>query len=390
MEDGGRRRGGRGEGKNAKNSKGGRKKRRRNRSTMSTTTETENDNGTCDVKYDVDEEMMRSDKNATSSPPRRKRAVVDALIEHIEKDNEVGGNMERRYLIDVPKENINDLPDVPYNVTGGDYSVVVINTRCESDRAVDDIRAELLTGTSFSVRNRDRRDRRGDMGDGKKDNNCDIDDGDDDEVIVDDGEGTGSYQYVGMDTETRPKFHKGGTNHPPALLQIATRRTAYLFRLKFSSNRRRGGGGGGGGRDYEKNGRDDNDDDNASAMSDSLLKFLADDTIIKVGVGIHNDVHELERAYGMGYFGTRSSYLDIGTLAKIRYPELRRLGLRNTTASVLGYKLSKAQQMKNWEMERLTDAMIKYAASDAFVALDLLDAIINSVHSLPWDPIILL
>ena len=39
--------------------------------------------------------------------------------------------------------------------------------------------------------------------------------------------------------------------------------------------------------------------------------------------------------------------------------------------------MSKAQQMKNWEMEHLTSAMMDYAAADAFVALDLLTAILG-------------
>ena len=31
----------------------------------------------------------------------------------------------------------------------------------------------------------------------------------------------------------KPKFHKGGGNHPPALLQLATPTTAYLIRLRY-------------------------------------------------------------------------------------------------------------------------------------------------------------
>ena len=39
--------------------------------------------------------------------------------------------------------------------------------------------------------------------------------------------------------------------------------------------------------------------------------------------------------------------------------------------------MSKAQQMRNWDMDRLPSAMLDHAAADAFVALDLLTAILG-------------
>src|SRR5687768_15502913 len=39
-----------------------------------------------------------------------------------------------------------------------------------------------------------------------------------------------SERVVGLDTETRPAFRKG-ESYPPALLQAATARAVYLFRL---------------------------------------------------------------------------------------------------------------------------------------------------------------
>ncbi len=100
-------------------------------------------------------------------------------------------------------------------------------------------------------------------------------------------------------------------------------------------------------------------------------------TIIKVGAGIHADIMELNRIYGANTCGDGTSYLDLAPLVGQRWPAIRRPGLRNLTATVLGYQLSKAQQMKNWEMEHLTSAMMDYAAADAFVALDLLTAILG-------------
>ncbi len=245
----------------------------------------------------------------------------------------VAGRHSDSGVVDVPKDRINDFPFVPYGRTKN--AAVVVSTAAESERAVGDIRAELLSTAA--------RRRRCRGGDGI----ADRDDDDDDE------DGANSFQYVGFDTETRPKFHRGGKNHPPALIQIATESTAYLFRLTFRSA---------------------NGD---CAMTDSLTKLLSDPDIVKVGIGIRNDARELECAHGRGCCGDGSSYLDLGPLVGLRWPGVRRAGLRNLAATVLGYRLSKAQQMKNWEEARLTPAMVAYAASDAHVALDLLAAIVG-------------
>ncbi len=161
------------------------------------------------------------------------------------------------------------------------------------------------------------------------------------------------YQFVGFDTETRPKFSKGGDEHPTALLQIATATTCYLFRMK-----------------YERMNKRD------TPMTGPLQCLLSDRSIIKVGVGIHADVRALNREYGNGCCGDGKSFLDLMPLVKARWPLLQRCGLRNLTATVLHSSLSKAQQMKNWEMHTLSPAMEEYAAADAFVALDLLAAIV--------------
>ena len=103
-------------------------------------------------------------------------------------------------------------------------------------------------------------------------------------------------------------------------------------------------------------------------MTDSLINFLSDNTIIKVGVGINNDVKEINRVYGHATCGNGLLYLDLAPLVGLQWLAMRRAGLRTLTATVLGCKLSKAQQMKNWEMKRLTLAMEAYAAADAFVS----------------------
>ena len=219
----------------------------------------------------------------------------------------------------VPKEKVDKLPLVPYKQT---KKIAVVADRKSSNEAVAKIRKELsvMKGTHF--------------------------------------------KFVGYDTETKPVFEKGGF-HPPAMIQLATPTTAYLFRLK-----------------YEKM------NPNNSVMTKSLKKLLADPSVIKVGINTYQDMKEL-RYYGKDCVGDGKSYLDLRPIARVCWPNLhqRRFGLQSLAAAALGWHLPKSKQLslKNWEMNELTEAMKQYAASDAFVALDLLDALVDNKASLFQD-----
>lgn len=232
-------------------------------------------------------------------------------------------DMQDYQVVDVPKTAISTLP--PYQRARG-KRIVVVTSASSSEAAVSHIRAELESAKRKRLQHGST--------DGK------------DRALT-------SVQFVGFDTETRPKYHKGGDSHPPALIQIATFTTAYLFRLQH-----------------------DGMNHHDSPMTKSLQKLLSDRSILKVGAGIRMDARELNRVYGANCCGNGESYLDLIPLAKERWPEIKRCGLRNLTATVLHCSLSKAQQMKNWEIRTLTPAMIEYAAADAFVALDLLSMIL--------------
>ena len=64
-------------------------------------------------------------------------------------------------------------------------------------------------------------------------------------------------------------------------------------------------------------------------MTNSLMQLLSDTSIIKVRIGIRNDVRELERVYGIGTCRHGASYLDLSKLVGLRWPNIRRVGLRN-------------------------------------------------------------
>jgi len=44
-------------------------------------------------------------------------------------------------------------------------------------------------------------------------------------------------------------------------------------------------------------------------------------------------------------------------------------GLKKLSGIVLGRRISKSQQVSNWDAEKLTEAQIRYAATDAWICL---------------------
>ncbi|MCD8302172.1 MAG: 3'-5' exonuclease domain-containing protein 2, partial [Prevotellaceae bacterium] len=71
-------------------------------------------------------------------------------------------------------------------------------------------------------------------------------------------------KVLGFDTETRPSFHKGHMNQV-ALLQVASHDMCFLFRL------------------------------NKLGLPDGLLRLLTENTVLKVGLSWHDDLHSLHR-----------------------------------------------------------------------------------------------
>ena len=288
-----------------------------------------------------------NDKNAASSgvnsdrPPPVVCSAFATLASRIRQ-------MPPSPLEDLAKERIGDLSCVPYTYmygigtstptaasagtgsTANDRRIVVITDAAGSQSSVASIRAELQQQQQQQQ---------------------------------------SAFQFLGFDVEIKPKFHKGGTPNPVALIQLATQTTAYLFRVNFQGMRAHGGGAGAGAGAPSGGG--------GGAWTPELRHLLSDAATIKVGVGIHNDVRTLQDTYGAQVCGDATSYLDLTGLIKVKWPLIRRCGLRNLAATVLGWRLSKAQQMKNWEVKEMTNAMMEYAAADAFVALDLLKAIVT-------------
>lgn len=167
-------------------------------------------------------------------------------------------------------------------------------------------------------------------------------------VVIDDSEtATREAQVLlsretllGFDTETRPTFTKGPSNQP-ALLQLACPGKVYLFRL------------------------------NKTGFVKPLADILASETIIKTGIAIGRDIEELQELKSFHPGG----FIDLNSYAKQKGFES--IGVRNLTAMLLGFRVSKRQQTSNWEAEELKPPQIRYAATDAWVCREIYMKLVN-------------
>lgn len=139
-------------------------------------------------------------------------------------------------------------------------------------------------------------------------------------------------KVLGVDTEARPSFQRG-LHYPTALVQIATHERCYLFRLTHVG------------------------------MPQALADIFADPAICKVGLAFRDDINGLRRRRNF----TPANCVDVQSLVS-RYGILD-LGLQKVFAICFGKKISKAQQLTNWENTHLTPEQARYASTDAWATL---------------------
>ena len=137
---------------------------------------------------------------------------------------------------------------------------------------------------------------------------------------------------VGVDTESRPSFTRG-VHYPTALLQIATEERCYLFRLTHVG------------------------------MPQALADIFANPKITKVGLAFKDDIAGLRRRRDF----KPANCIDLQTIVP-KYGILD-MGLQKIFAICFGRKISKAQQLTNWENSHLTPDQARYASTDAWATL---------------------
>lgn len=141
-------------------------------------------------------------------------------------------------------------------------------------------------------------------------------------------------KVIGVDTEARPSFTRG-VHYPTALVQIASRERCYLFRLTHVG------------------------------MPEELCSIFADSNICKVGLAFRDDLNGLRRRR---QFVPRNC-VDLQSL--VGRWGIQDLGLQKIFAICFGKKISKAQQLTNWENSHLTPEQARYASTDAWATLEI-------------------
>jgi ribonuclease D len=144
-----------------------------------------------------------------------------------------------------------------------------------------------------------------------------------------------SQKVIGFDTETRPTFSASQPHYNVSLLQLSGPDRAYLFRL------------------------------NKIGMHRRLCNLLASEKVIKVGAAIHDDIRGLQK---------------LRDFVPARFEDLQKMvwewGIRDKavkkmSAIILGFRISKTQQLSNWEAETLSESQCRYAATDAWVCREM-------------------
>lgn len=139
---------------------------------------------------------------------------------------------------------------------------------------------------------------------------------------------------LGIDTETRPSFRKG-VQYEVSLIQLSTADTCFLIRL------------------------------NRTGMPDSLVSLLENNKITKIGLSLHDDYQSLcrRRKFKAGGFLDLQQHV-------VKYG-IEEKSLQKIFAIVFGLRISKSQQLTNWENDVLTDKQKLYAATDAWACLEI-------------------
>ena len=92
-----------------------------------------------------------------------------------------------------------------------------------------------------------------------------------------------------------------------------------------------------------------------------LVELLSNPDIVKVGVGVQDDIRRLNELYRF----KQASFYDLS--AEMKKKGLIQSGARALTARYLGRKLVKSAQKTNWAYSHLTERQLEYAATDAWI-----------------------
>ncbi len=142
------------------------------------------------------------------------------------------------------------------------------------------------------------------------------------------------HEVVGFDTETRPSFKKG-QSYKVALIQLAIPDKVFLIRL------------------------------HDTGLTDELISLFQNPNILKVGVAIRDDIKFLQKLKTFEPAG----FVELATLSKASGLQVE--SVKKLAGLLLGFRISKSAQTSNWEAATLTEKQLEYAATDAWVCLEI-------------------
>ncbi len=141
-------------------------------------------------------------------------------------------------------------------------------------------------------------------------------------------------RVVGFDTETRPSF-KAGVTYNVSLIQLSTADVCYLIRLT------------------------------SVRMERCLMRLLESRKVLKVGVDVLGDIRNLNKVRHFRAGGFVELQREVEAFG------IEDKSLKKMAAIILGVSVSKAQRLSNWEAKEYTPAQMRYAATDAWICLEM-------------------
>ena len=151
-----------------------------------------------------------------------------------------------------------------------------------------------------------------------------------------------AQSVIGFDTETKPCFQANQPRNKMALLQLAGPEKVYLFRL------------------------------HAVGFPKPVAAILADPNIVKVGAAVKDDIRGLQKYTKF----TPKNFVDLQIIGADY--GIQDKSVKKMAAIIMGVKVSKAQQLSNWEAPVLSGPQLKYAAIDAWICREMYLKLKNS------------
>ncbi len=145
---------------------------------------------------------------------------------------------------------------------------------------------------------------------------------------------------IGFDTETKPCFVPKVPRNRMAILQLSGEDRAFIFRLQ------------------------------QLGVPKKLAQLLSNPGVLKIGAAVHDDIRGLREYYDFN----PASFVDLQKLTVDFGIEEK--SVRKMAAIILNKRVSKSQQLSNWESSVLSEAQLKYAAIDAWICLEMYKALI--------------